>query len=353
MAKCKPMKCTFEQLAHLLKKNLAPCFWIASDEVFLRQEAIKKIQKKAEQVGFVERQILYSDEAPGLTGLSIAQANLSLFSNKKLILFHYMQATINKQNSEALCDYVNQYHADTFVIIASPKLDSNAQKSKGFKAFEKLGIFLPIWPLSSKQFPFWIKQRLARYEMDITPDALAFFVTQTEGNLLAAAQIIEQLYLQFGHSKINYTQLENCLSDFSRHDLYQFADNVLSGDVEKSLKQLQYLLNSGTAPSLLLWVLLKDCRCLLQYHDLISKGLPMHQAWQEVKVWSKRQTIMQAAAKRLSIRPLHRCVALGIKIDNLIKGMCLGNINIALTELVLLMADKPVLTVAVNEYALI
>ena len=62
------------------------------------------------------------------------------------------------------------------------------------------------------QLPAWLKARLARHELVMSPETLDYFADMMEGNLFAAAQEIEKLSLLHPKGEITSEQLRQAVS---------------------------------------------------------------------------------------------------------------------------------------------
>jgi len=149
-----------EQLAAQLAKGLAPVYLISGDEPLQQGEACDAIRQAAREQGFSERQVMHVDAGFDWHAL-LAEANaLSLFAEQKLIELRIPNGKPGTEGSKALLAYLERPPEDTVLLIISGKLDKSAQKVKWFKAVDKAGVNVQVWPVDAQQMPGWIEQRL-------------------------------------------------------------------------------------------------------------------------------------------------------------------------------------------------
>lgn len=84
------------------------------------------------------------------------------------------------------------------LLVTAGKLESAAQKSQWFQAVDGVGVIVQVWPLQGQELLQWLQRRAERKGMRLDQDALKSLAARVEGNLLAAAQEIEKLYILHG-----------------------------------------------------------------------------------------------------------------------------------------------------------
>ncbi|MFP3366861.1 DNA polymerase III subunit delta, partial [Pseudoalteromonas sp. SIMBA_148] len=75
------------------------------------------------------------------------------------------------------------------------RLDRKVQQTAWFKALEKVGVFIAVWPVDHSRLGFWIRVRARRHGLELNQDAARLLAERIEGNLLAADQELQKLAL--------------------------------------------------------------------------------------------------------------------------------------------------------------
>lgn len=314
-------KLNANQLSGALKKNLAPIYLVSGDEPLLVQEACDSIRHSARQRGFQERE-LHHIEANFDWGQLLSAANsLSLFSSQKLIELRMPGGKPGDKGSRALVEYSAHLPEDTLLLIITGKLDSAATRSKWYKAIDKVGVHLAIWPIDPPRLPGWIQQRLQRAGLSADSSAIEMLASRVEGNLLAAAQEIEKLKLLTEDSHISAELMASAVADSARYNVFGLADKALQGDARAAVKSLNGLRAEGAEPLAVLWALSRDLRQLLQISSLTEQGMHPDQAMRQVRVMGKRQPLFAAALKRLRRPRLELLLRQANGVDRATKGM--------------------------------
>jgi len=198
---------------------------------------------------------------------------------------------------------------------------------------------LQFWPVTREQFPGWLKQRLQSVGVNLTPSALQLLAEHTEGNLLAAQQVINRLQLQYGQTqKLNDTQLMQILSDFSQTDLYQLLDEILNANGKRIIHALHNLQGQGTESILVLWLLSKEIRAYLALISAYQQKQELSNIFRQFQIWPNRQNAYRPIFQKHQLNELINMQAFAYHIDAGIKGLHKINVWDALTRLCLAMA---------------
>jgi DNA polymerase III subunit delta len=318
------MQLRLEQLTSHLQKPLAPVYLISGDVPLLMQEACDAIRATAQAQGYLERQILQVENNFAWQNLMNAANNFSLFSEKQLLELRVVSNTLGDGGSKAIQAYLARPASDKVLLITMGKLDSSAQRAAWFQAVANTGVVMQLWPLEKTQLPSWINQRLVKAGLKIDAAGVQLLADYAEGNLLAAQQEIDKLQLVYGsNSVIKAEEIAQAINDSARFDVFALSDAALQGDGKRVVRVLNNLKGEGVEPILILWSLARELRGLLL---------------QQQPVWEKRKTLVRAALQRHSVIYLQQLLKQASVIDQMIKGLAIGNVWNALTDLALALA---------------
>ncbi len=314
-------KLRIEQLSAQLKKDLAPVYLISGDETLLVEESTDAIRQQAIKNGFSERQRYHVDNQFDWNVFLAASNNLSLFGEKKIIELRIANGKPGDKGSKAICEVLGSISPDNCLVITTPKLDSGAQRSKWVKTIEKVGQWVPIWPVTPAQLPRWLGQRLNQAGLIADAQSIELLAARTEGNLLAAYQEIEKLKLISVDGYLAPELVSGAVADSSRYDIFGLIDKALLGDARAASKQLQGLKAEGTEATVILWGLAREIRTLLQVSQALQQGQNTSWAAKQAGVWDKRLPLVQQAIKRLDSKQLEILLRQANGIDKAIKGL--------------------------------
>lgn len=316
------MKLYPNQLTTHLSKSLLPLYLISGDEPLLVLEAVDAIRHAASQQGFTERHRFQLDRTFDPEQLSLQSHNLSLFADKQIFELHSVDKVHEKLPSliTELCDAPS---ADRITIISTPKLTPAQSKAKWVQQLDKAGAQIAVWPLDAKDYPNWLQQRARQYKLSLTPDALSLLAHQTEGNLLAAIQMLQKLSIEYAGQSVSASQLTEVLSDQSHFDVFHLASAVLQGDVARSRHILDRLFTEGTEPTIIIWALSKEIRLITTLHE--QSATPLAQLFKQHRIWPKRQPEIQTALRQYSYETCLQKLCDLAYIDQQLKGIRHGD----------------------------
>lgn len=329
------MKLSSAQLAQQLTKSLAPIYLIHGDEPLLVAETVDALYTAAQKAGFTER-VLTAAESGSDWGkhLYADTHTISLFANKKIIDLNLNPIKLNAASGKILEAYAHQPMPDTLLIIHSAKLDAKVEKSSWYKAIEKLGVIVTVWPIHPDQMPAWVIQRAKKFNLTITKQGAEWLAAQMEGHLLAAAQEIEKLSLLQPNGTLDDQTIQAAVTDNARFDIFTLVDSALLGKTDRTLRILQNLADEDTEPTLILWALTRELRTLAELQKKIAEGASLAHLFTSYRIWEKRQPSVKASLKRHKQSQYWDLLIHAAKIDRIIKGAEPGNVWDELQKLV-------------------
>ena len=314
-----------EKLAGHLQQNLLPVYIVSGDETLLVQECCDLIRQKAREQGSNEREIIEADVA-GFNWQDIlhSAASMSLFADRKLVELRLSSGKPGVPGSATLCEYLDISSSEDVLLIVSGKIDKQSTNSKWYKALDKAGATIQVWPVDAKSLPRWLQQRVSGAGMSIDDDALQLLSDRVEGNLLAAVQEVEKLKLLAADSRITTKTVIDAVSDNARYNVFEMTDNALKGDATTSLRMLHGLRAEGSEPPAVLWALAREIRTLYEVKLECDNGRNPQQALSALRVWQNRIPIMQAALTRHDANSLSLLLEQASQVDGSIKGFADG-----------------------------
>ncbi len=334
------MKLSYAQLAQHLSKSLAPIYLVHGDELLLVEETMDAIYKAAQAVGYTERISITDTGTDWAKHLYTDTHSISLFAQKKIIYLNLNHIKLNAANGKILEEYAHQPVSDTIMMIHSTKLDNKMEKSSWYKAIEKQGVIITIWPMTPDQMPAWIAQRAKKINLNLTKQDAEWLASQMEGHLLAAAQEIEKLSLLQPNGTLNNQAIQTAVTDNARFDIFSLIDSALLGKTNRVLRILQNLADEDTEPTLILWALTRELRTLSELQKKIAEGSSLASLFSSFRIWEKRQPNVKAALQRHKKNDLWSLLIDAAKVDRIIKGAEVGNIWDELRNLVIKISNK-------------
>ena len=314
------MRLNLARLKGHLNQGLKPIYLITGDEPLQKGEAGDNIRLTAKNAGYLNREIFSVEGNFNWNQVSLAADNLSIFADKKIIDIRVPTAKLGIEGSKMITAYCQQPADDTLLIISIAKLTSASLKSRWVKAIEKIGVITQVWSLTGQDLMSWLQQRLSQRGLQLDQTGIKILASRIEGNLLAASQEIEKLYVLYGQGSLTSAQVQAVVADSSRFDVFNLTDAVLSGRINRTIKILHGLRAESVVAPVVLWALTRELRCLLELKTAMNK----EQVFRKYHVWDKRKQLINKALMRLNLIDLQQAVILSAKADRQIKGQQSG-----------------------------
>lgn len=319
------MKLTSFQLEQHLAKTLAAIYIISGDELLLKQDAIRLIRAAAKQAGYSERIRIAPEAGFDWEQLYLILNSTSLLADKRLIELDFRDTTPNKAASTILQEYGNNPSKDNVLLIDIGKIDDKISRSAWYKALEKPGMVINIWPIPREQLPQWIMQRAKKYKIQMQQDAAVLLADYVEGNLIAAAQTLEKIYLLQPQTPVNADMIQSILTDESHYTIFDFVECVITRDKSRALHILDSLKNEGIEAVLILWGITRELRILADMARQIKQGSTCDTLFQSQRIFARRQPAIRQFLMRSTAENCWNYLMHAAEIDRIIKGAAPGD----------------------------
>lgn len=313
---------------------LKPAYLLAGEEHLLLLEAADGLRARARELGFVEREVLDADANFNWNALATAAASMSLFASRRLIDLRLPTGKPGKEGSAAIIEFCNRPPPDTVLLITCTQW-SKAQEGAWVAAIEKIGVFVPVWPMKPDELVEWIAHRTGSRGLKPDCAAIEALTERVEGNSLAAAQEIDKLALLHGSKPLDAATLEDLVADSARYDVFKLIDAAFAGDAARSLRILAGLRAEGEqVPAIMGWILNQ-----LQLVNRLAApiGNPAA-AFRAERIWPAREALYRRVLARANRAHWEACLLQAGNIDRISKGRGFGDAWRELERLLVAMA---------------
>jgi DNA polymerase-3 subunit delta len=334
-----------EKLADHLRGDLAPVYLVSGDEPLQVGECSDAIRQAARDAGFSAREVLEADANFDWQQLAAKASALSLFAERQVIDLRIANGKPGNEGGKAITAYCDNPPPDTLLLLTLPKLDRQQRASKWFKAVDRVGGVLQVWPIDADGMARWIEQRLRAAGLSATREAVQILAERAEGNLLAAAQEIQKLALLRGAGELDETALRAAVADSARYDVFELVDSALRRQPARCLHIIAGLRGEGVAAPVVLWALHRETQMLAQLSADSARGLGIDHAMSRSKIFPKRQALVRRGLGNLTTAQwlglLRYCEAA----DRAVKGALRADPWLLLEQIALRMAGQQALGV--------
>lgn len=343
------MRLKANQLQAHLEKKLAPVFLISGDEPLQLQEASDAVRLAAKKSGYENREVFSVDVNFNWTELLESASSLSIFSDRKIIDLRMPSAKPGAEGSKFLVKYCEAPPPDTLLLITAGKINKTSEKANWFQVLDKTGVIVQTWPLNGRDFLQWLKQRMLNKGLQADQSVLKLLMSRVEGNLLAAAQEVEKLYVLYGEKHLTEQDISDAVVDSSRYDVFNLIDCLLVAQTRRAIKILHGLKAEGVAEPVVLWAFSREARTLVEMKSALSIGERRDALFRKNQVWGSRQKLVSMALQRLTLLELEKILLLATEADRQIKGEQDGDVWVTFEEICLVFLGKNFKQVIVKE----
>ncbi len=321
-------------------KQLAPVYFVTGDEPLQQGEVADAIRLAAKKSGYSTREVLSVETGFEWGDLALAADSMSLFADKKIIDLRLPSGKPGIEGAKALIDYCQRLPEDNLLLITAPKVTGATLKTKWCQAIDQSGVIVQVWPPDGTTLIQWLQRRAQKRGLLVAEDGVKVLASRIEGNLLAASQEIEKLYILYGSDSISKQAVEQAVADSSRFDVFKLSDCMLSGRMGRAVKILNGLKAEGIALPVIVWALSKEIRMLINIKTAISQGQNKEQVLKNNRLWDKRKQLVSNAIARIDTQVLQQALLLCSKADRQIKGREQGDCWETLLSLCMLFSVK-------------
>lgn len=319
------MKINLPQLNQHLKKGLPPIVVVSGEDPIQKNDALKLLRQSAKQAGFTERVRLSPDAGLDEESIYTYLYSPSLTAEKVLLELDFRAKNPLKAISNILMQYFENPSSEVALILDTNKLDDAAKRSAWFKKAENKGLAVTIWPISRDQLPQWIKARCQRYKLTISSDAAALLADYVEGNLSAAAQTIEKLFLLQPTQTIDIPMVQSILADESRFTVFDLTDAIIGKQKDRIIHILQTLQEDSFEPTIVLWAITRELRIMAAILGGRESGLGWDEIFKKNRIFPRRQAGVRQFLNNFSLKKCHQSLVHAADVDKILKGASLGN----------------------------
>ena len=265
-------------------------------------------------MGYTDRQVLDMNASADWSRLTMAAADIGMFDDRKIVDVRLSTGNPGKNGAPAIVKYLDNPIDGVVTLITMPAPDWTVTKEAWWGALQRKATVVDCSPVERAQLPAWLKARLARHELVMSPETLDYFADMMEGNLFAAAQEIEKLSLLHPKGEITSEQLRQAVSSNARFDFDTLFESMRLGQADRIVRIIDGLEAQAEALPFLLAMLTAEIRSLIKLRTGYDNG--------QSRVTGVFATpSLQKAARRLTVKKLCGALSVCADIDRLVKGL--------------------------------
>jgi DNA polymerase-3 subunit delta len=323
---CNPLKLYPDKLKAHLDRQTAPVYLLHGDEPYQLMQISDQLRAHAKANGYDERQVLSASDDADWSSFREAADSMSLFAEKRLIDLRLPTGKPGRTGGDVLKQYCANPADDVLLLITSPKLDRSATSSAWFKAIDKAGVTIAVWPIEPAALKRWLQRKLSDHGLNATPDAIALITDRVEGNMLAASQEVERLALLHPQGELQVDDVLSAVADSARFSIGDLVQAALQGDGVRTVRIVRGLRDEAVAPVLILWSLTQEIRSGARAAEAHEQGVAIDSALKSAGVWANRMAPLKIAMARHTASSWLHMLSAATHLDKLAKGHAEGDV---------------------------
>ena len=254
-------------------------------------------RKSGKDQGFSERVVLDQSQTDIANRVLSELETLSLFADRTLVELRLSKTTLDQSLRAVLEQWIKNSPNDKRLLISGPKLTKSESSATWYKLLEKSNTLI---------------------------DAKMAVQEHTQGNLLAAGQVIERLKLiesdLIDGPSLPLTKVLEAVTQSAKYTVYDLIDLALKRDLAGLNRTTDLLKVEGFESRTALSAISRELDILLQIRYRMDQGESANQAISSLRVWRSREGLVRGAVNRLSLTQLRQLLTLCHDIDRSIKG---------------------------------
>jgi DNA polymerase-3 subunit delta len=278
---------------HQWRSALPQVAALLGDEPFFIKRIGDLWRASGKDQGFTARLVLDQTE-PEIAQQVLSEFNaLSLFADKTLIELRLSRTTLDKSLREAVDQWMRNPPEDKRLLVTGPKLSKTETSANWYQTLDQSIGVVDAALIPSYQFGQWLERELKKHQIVMDAEAKSAVQVHTEGNLLAAGQVIERLKLiqpdLIKGSVLSLEKVLDVLTQSARHTVYDLVDLALKADLAALNRMIDLLQAEGVEAMTALWAISRELDLLLQIRYRMDQGEPANQAISSLRIWRSRE----------------------------------------------------------------
>lgn len=252
--------------------------------------------------------------------LSMAQEvnHYSLFSSKIGLDIRFDKKSLDANGKATLEQYLQHKNGDMMVLIRAPELP--LKQLQAFVNRPDVQIIL-YNPPNKNATIHWLTEQIKKITPNYDQQIPTLIHQYNEGNLLASVQVLKKLQLIANPEEpLTINDVKEQLINQCDYPLFELATACLNSDSVKALQLIKQARHNKTEPVLILWILTREIRLIVQLLDPVHQAQPFKELANTLKIWSQHVRLYQNAIRKyrydVLVTLLHTCNTLDKQIKN-------------------------------------
>lgn len=260
--------------------------------------------------------VLYADET-SVQEIINRVDTLPFFGGRRVVLAKRLEA-LGSHEQERLADYLEGGEPPSTLIMVAGTLD---KRRRLYLAAKRVGEVMEFPRLTPRTLLPYVKRRVEREGKQIS-DAVAMTLITLVGNSLRdLVSEIGKLVAYVGDRRvITVEDIREVCSRGHEVTVFQLVDAIGDRKLDRALGLLREVLQGGEPPLLILYMIARQFRLILQARTLLDRGLPASRLPGELGIAPFLAERLAVQARKFSLREIQNSFTRLLQADVAIKS---------------------------------
>jgi DNA polymerase-3 subunit delta len=322
-----------QDLRQHLEKNLLPFYVLAGPDCYSIEKENHLLKQMFHKQHEAERKLFHIMSDGDWQAIQDELYSYDLFSEKLIIDIRYEKKSMDAKGKKILLNFIENPTEDKLLILRCPNIP--AKQLQWLSAKPKVCV-ISAYPPNAEKMKSWIMQQLKKQDYQFQIKIVELIFNHVQGNMLACSQTIKKIIMMHPPGSIlDEDEIKVQLYDQSEYQVFELTDVLLQGNQLTALKILNQLFQSNDDSYLVLWLLSRELRVLLQLKFKIETGESFKTACDNLKIWRQKASNYQKANQRLSTSLLEKLLHMALEADIAIKTSKTSHAKHLMTDIVI------------------
>jgi len=256
---------------HLQRQDPLPVYALVSSEPILLTEAIATLRARVlTQAADFNRDEFRAGET-AVERVIEAATTLPMMAPARWVYFYDVHRLKAKEHP-ALISYLKRPSPSTVLCLAGTKID---QRTKLGQTLLSASALFALEPPRPQDLPDWLERRARHRKLAIEPDAAQLLTDLIGMDLGALDMAVDKLATFAGaDTAITSDHVETLVAPTRVDRIFKLTDAIGARDLSRASLQLRNALGGGESALMVLAMIARQLRHLLQVKELRAEGVP-------------------------------------------------------------------------------
>jgi len=263
---------TYSELNRAIEQRAIPSLlFLYGEETFLLDRVLQRLRDVVvpEDARDFNFNLYHGKETPVEVILDAA-LTLPVFSAHRLVLVRDAQ-DLSAASLDAFLPYLSDPVPETILVFTADKIDG---RKKFFQEFKKRGVLVEFKRFYDNQIPAFVREQAKLAGRALTEDAMALFCRRVGSGLQEISGELNKLFAYLGERVLaDVADVAAVVSDTRVDSIFELTNAIGARKRGEALRLQTRLLAEGTAPLMMLTMMVRHFRQLWQTRELLDQGV--------------------------------------------------------------------------------